>query len=111
MSTPDSRTPAGRKTISAWGRSEGHADLASTVVAVRNAVTHPKPGIDIYAPDGLLLQAWRLSVHWLQLAILRRIDYRGHAVDTADFTRWAGTSTSVPWQTDDVEGSGAGTAR
>lgn len=88
---------SGRDTLSAWGRQQGHESLAFSVVEVRNAVTHPKPGQNIYEHDGVLQQAWLLVAFWLQLAILRRIDYRGHASDTADRTRWAGDSDPVPW--------------
>ncbi len=87
----------GREAISAWGRVHGCDDLPASVVAVRNAVTHPKPGENVYAHDGVLTQAWLLAAFWLQLAVLRRIDYRGHAADTADTTRWAGNSDPVPW--------------
>lgn len=87
----------GRDAISAWGREQGCENLPASVVAVRNAVTHPKPGKNVYAHDGVLTQAWLLAVYWLQLAVLRRINYYGHAADTADMTRWAGTSNPVPW--------------
>jgi hypothetical protein len=87
----------GRAAISDWGRAHECENLPASVVAVRNAVTHPKPGENVYAHDGVLQQAWLLAVYWLQLAVLRRISYRGHAADTADVTRWAGDSDPVPW--------------
>lgn len=77
----------GRDAITSWGRSVGHLDLTSAVVGVRNAVTHPKPGRDIYAHGGVLFQALQVAANWLQLAILRRLDYEGEAADTADLTR------------------------
>lgn len=93
----------GREAISAWGCEHGWDDLPASVVAVRNAVTHPKPGENIYAHDGVLTQAWQLAVYWLQLAVLRRIGYNGHAADTADLTRWAGDSDPVPWSLADSQ--------
>lgn len=87
----------GREAISRWGREHQYQNLPASVVAVRNAVTHPKPGVNVYAYDGVLTEAWLLAVYWLQLAVLRRIEYCGHAADTADRTRWAGDSDLVPW--------------
>lgn len=87
----------GRDAISAYGRGCAYHDLAETVAEVRNRITHPKPEHNIYDHDGVVLQTWLLVSYWLELAILRRIDFRGEAVDRTNRSRWAGQSEPVPW--------------
>jgi hypothetical protein len=92
-------TTPGRSALTQYGRMHGYHDLAETVIEVRNRLIHPKPDHNIYAYENVLLEAWRHSTYWLELAILHRLGYEGHIVDRTVPGRWAGDSDPVPWNT------------
>lgn len=83
--------------LSDYGRSLGYYDLAETVVQVRNTVAHPKPGHDLYAHEGVLLDALHHVHFWLELAILCRLNYTGEVSNRTLPMRDGGVSESVPW--------------
>ncbi|MDO8392490.1 MAG: hypothetical protein Q7V57_18605 [Actinomycetota bacterium] len=93
-------TPLGVRDGDATGTSTGPVALAR----VRNAVTHPRRRHgDLSYPHGVWFAAWRLSVHYLELLILRRLGYTGAYVDRFSAV-WHGDIQQVPWSTQQGNG-------
>jgi hypothetical protein len=75
-------------------------DGAHVVTQIRNRILHPEGAQDaIYHPtlDGLVVEVWRLTGHYLALLILHSLDYRGSYRDLRRTAGWAGETTPVPW--------------
>ena len=73
------------------------ADGPTAVLRVRNMLTHPKTPSELYEHEGLVGEAARLACRYLDLGILHRIGYAGHARDRTKTTGWAGDAAPVPW--------------
>lgn len=73
-------------------------DGPTAVTRVRNRLVHPKdPQDQIYRHEGLVRDAWLLSLNYVTLLILHSIGYRGSYGDLSHLTRWAGETNPVPW--------------
>lgn len=89
---PD-RTPA----LAAYAARQDRRDGPSAVLAVRNALAHPKTPSGLYKHPGLITEAARLACRYLDLGILHRIGYTGRVRDRTKVTGWAGDTEPVPW--------------
>lgn len=87
------RTPS----LAAFASKHSYEDGLEAVVEIRHALMHPKDNEHLYAVDKTLADAARLSLRFLELVILSRIGYEGHAYERTHAGRWAGESQPVPW--------------
>jgi hypothetical protein len=92
---PISSMPAHLSALKAFAHDEGHGDAPKAVAEVRHRLTHPKRLEDIYDRDQLLIEAWWLTVRYLELLILQWVDYTGRVVDRTK-QGWPQVET-VPW--------------
>ncbi|WP_435212262.1 hypothetical protein [Streptomyces sp. bgisy034] len=89
----DSHLPA----LVDYARTHGKLDGPSAITRVRNRLIHPKtPEDQIYRHDGLVLDTWRLTLHYVTLLILHSIGYQGSYQNPTQ-KGWAGDSIPVPW--------------
>jgi hypothetical protein len=87
-----------QRTLAAFPALENLPDGPAAVASVRNRLIHPKtPHDQIYHLDGLVVDAWLLTRHYLTLLILHSIDYRGSYVRLLPPFGWAGNAVPVPW--------------
>ena len=90
----DARLPASLATAAADPALNSPADGPEFVTRVRNRIAHPPragSGYRVFPPE-VARGAWRLSLKYLQLALLNWLGYRGTAVDPVDLT-----TSRVPW--------------
>jgi hypothetical protein len=83
--------------LAQFGKSENMSDAPAALAQVRHRLTHPKNPTDMYRTPGLVAEASRLACRYLELAILHRIDYRGHIADRTKLGRWIGEADIAPW--------------
>lgn len=93
--------PSSAASLVSHGVRDGDATGTSTgpvaLARVRNAVTHPRRRHgDLSYPHDVWLAAWQLSVHYLELLILRRLGYTGAYVDRFSAV-WHSDTEPVPW--------------
>jgi hypothetical protein len=67
------------------------------VTGLRNRLVHPRDTEEPYRIEGALGQAWLLLMHYLNLAILYRLNYSGHYLEPFPPGRFAHSSGPVPW--------------
>ncbi|WP_131767014.1 hypothetical protein [Candidatus Protofrankia californiensis] len=79
------------------GGNNGAYDGPAAVAAVRHRLMHPKNAEDLYDRPGLLVEAWRLLGHYLELLILHWVGYTGKLHDTSEIPVWSGDVRQVPW--------------
>lgn len=72
-------------------------DVPAVLTAVRNRLVHPHGMWDIYDRPNLLVEAWKLLVHCLELLILHWVGYTGKVQDTSQLRGWSGEVHPVPW--------------
>jgi hypothetical protein len=72
-------------------------DAAKTITEIRHRITHPSADRMVYEIPGLVAEASRVALHYLDLVLLHWLGYRGDVVDRTDRSRWAGQSQPVPW--------------
>ncbi|TMR04353.1 hypothetical protein ETD83_08315 [Actinomadura soli] len=77
-------------------------DLAGpdAVLKIRNDLVHPPKRLSKLEWPSVaeMQQAWRLSMHYLELVILRILGYQGQYLPRLQLTaRWATDTESVPW--------------
>ena len=79
----------------------GKADWAGpeTLFSVRNRLVHPPKRIDspLSPSSRELVESWQLTTWYLELALLRVLEYRGHYWCRLRLGRWAGENEPVPW--------------
>ncbi len=79
----------------------GQADWAGpeTLFSVRNRLVHPPKRIDNpeWPSPPELVESWRLTTWYLELALLRVLEYRGDYWCRLRLGRWAGENEPVPW--------------
>ena len=80
-----------------YARANGLGDGPAALIAIRNAVTHPKDTGSLYEEPGLVGEASRLCSRYLDLAILHRLGYQGQVADRTRTYGWAGECEPVPW--------------
>jgi CRISPR/Cas system Type II protein with McrA/HNH and RuvC-like nuclease domain len=80
-----------------FAQAEQQQDAPNALALVRHRVTHPKNPRDLYRFKGLVAEASRLACRYLELAILHRIDYRGHIADRTKLGGWIGECEPAPW--------------
>ncbi|MEU3282247.1 hypothetical protein [Streptomyces antibioticus] len=89
----DTHLPA----LAKYARAQGKLDGPSAITRVRNRLIHPKtPEDQIYRHEGLVLDTWRLTLHYVTLLILHSIGYQGSYQNPTQ-SGWAGDSSPVPW--------------
>jgi hypothetical protein len=81
----------------AYARENGHGDGPAALIAIRDAVTHPKNTESLYESPRLLGEASRMCSRYLDLAILNRLGYRGKVADRTKTGGWSGECEPVPW--------------
>ena len=80
---------------------EKKGDAPEVLAQIRNDLTHPKldsPEPEVYSVPGALAEAWRLSLQYVDLLILHRIDYRGSYGSRLPDRPSALDVSSVPWR-------------
>jgi hypothetical protein len=92
---PISAIPAHLPALKAFAKNQGHGDAPKAVAEVRHRITHPKVLEDLYDRDGLLTEAWFLTVRYLELLILHWVGYTGRIVDRTK-REWPEVD-AVPW--------------
>lgn len=78
-----------------------HHDAPETLRHLRNDLVHPKPRgtLNPYHVEGALVDAWRLSLHYLELLILNDLGYSGTYGSRLHVEgRQEGDVEAVPWQ-------------
>jgi hypothetical protein len=70
--------------------------LPKAITEIRNRLTHPEKNKDIH-PSSIRIDAWRLSLWYLELTILHLINYRGVYKNRLRFT-WEGDYDELPWK-------------
>lgn len=83
--------------LAQFGKAENEGDAPAALAQVRHRLTHPKNPTDLYTTQGLVGEASRLACRYLELAILHRIDYRGHIANRTKPGRWIGEADIAPW--------------
>ncbi|GAA2018606.1 hypothetical protein GCM10009719_31920 [Nocardioides kribbensis] len=63
---------------------------------LRNKLVHPKDAAQPYKIESALWSCWLLSLEYLELLLLHRLDYRGHYLPKRPHI-WAHQSIPVPW--------------
>jgi hypothetical protein len=76
---------------------------AETVVKVRNKLVHPKESLyeTLYKHEGIVREAWQLTLEYLMLIILWDIGYLGSYQRISKLDRWHGQVEPMPWSRDD----------
>ena len=74
-------------------------DGPEMVFNVRNAVVHPPKRLsDVEWPSAdELFETWQLATWYLELSILRVLDYRGEYRSRLRLTGWKNATEMVPW--------------
>jgi hypothetical protein len=69
-------------------------------INVRNKVVHPpdKIGSVEWPSDKELFEAWQLATWYLELGILRLLEYRGNYASRLQLGGWSGQTVPVPWK-------------
>jgi hypothetical protein len=88
--------------LEARRRSLGQADLAApdALVKIRNDLVHPPKRLTQleWPSSEEMQQAWRVSMEYLELVILRAVNYQKHYLPRAQLTsRWVTDTELVPW--------------
>ncbi len=73
------------------------SDQLQALALVRDRLTHPRHPGDLYQDKGLVAEASRIACRYLELAILHRIDYRGHISNRTVLGGWIGDAERAPW--------------
>jgi hypothetical protein len=81
----------------AYAGENGLGDGPAALIAIRDAVTHPKHTGSLYVKQGLVGEASRLGSRYLDLAILNRLGYQGDVADRTRTHGWVGDCEPVPW--------------
>jgi hypothetical protein len=88
----------------------GMFDGPRVMTFVRNRLAHPNQTEQLYAADGLIIEAALLAGRYLDLLLLRELGYRGRVTDRTKPRRWSGETDAVPWfdasAADTVSGGG-----
>jgi hypothetical protein len=92
---PTSPIPTHLPALKAFANDEGHSDAPKAIAEVRHRLTHPKQLEDVYDRDRLLVEAWFLTVRYLEMLILHWVGYTGPAVDRTK-RGWPQAETA-PW--------------
>jgi hypothetical protein len=76
------------------------ADGPASVIEVRNRLVHPpKTGVQHpeWPTNGEQREAWTLALWYLELVILRVLEYDGEYASRLQRMGWVGTTEPVPW--------------
>jgi hypothetical protein len=76
---------------------ESNRDVAWAVAEVRNRIIHPKHPEDLYDRSGLITETWLFLLYFLDMVILRWIEYSGEYANRSIVKRWVGEVQVVPW--------------
>lgn len=89
---------SGESRLSEFARVNRRAgDAPDALAKVRDRLTHPRFPTELYEMKGLVMEAWLLACHYLELVILHRIGYHGQIADRTKPDRWIGESDPTPW--------------
>jgi hypothetical protein len=90
--------PASLTAMQSAAAAHGWIDGPQAITRMRNTMTHPTRSRPRFDHD-CWLEGWRLSQTYLELLLLRLMDYRGRYMSRLpDASRHAGSSTSPPWR-------------
>jgi hypothetical protein len=92
---PITPVPGHLPALKAFASDEGLGDAPKAVAEVRHRITHPKVLDDLYDREQLLIEAWWLTVRYLELLILHWVGYTGGVVDRTK-RGWPQVD-AVPW--------------
>ena len=75
-------------------------EAVELAINVRNKVVHPPDKItSVEWPSGdELVEAWQLATWYLELGILRLLEYRGNYQSRLQLLGWSGQTVPVPWK-------------
>jgi hypothetical protein len=75
-------------------------EAVELAINVRNKVVHPPDKISsVEWPSGdQLFEAWQLATWYLELGILRLLEYRGNYQSRLQLGGWSGQTEPVPWK-------------
>lgn len=89
--------PASLSRLGTIGNSRTPAwDGPKAITEIRNALVHPKKADELQQGD-ILREGWRLMTWYLELAILKVVDYGGSYGNRLASDRWVGDVEPVPW--------------
>lgn len=73
-------------------------DGPTVITEIRNRLVHPKrPTDEVYHLAGLVADASRLALRYLDLLVLHWLGYDGHVRDRTRLSGWTGDTHQVPW--------------
>jgi hypothetical protein len=70
-------------------------DGMEAITSIRNSIVHPGSGVQL--PEDSEYEAWRLSLWYIDMVLLRLCGHRGRYVNRLDEPRLAGRVVPVPW--------------
>ena len=76
-------------------------DGLGCIIKMRNDVIHPTRAKRVKWSSYQWVEAWTLTVHFLELGLLAYIGYGGQIHPRIAANRWAGYVESVPWASPD----------
>lgn len=94
--------PSGFDALTAWRGRQGRPHVAGPelIFEVRNRVVHPPKRLsdpEWLQPDELW-EAFRLATWYLELALLRILNYNGEYVSCLQLTGWTWKTEPMPWR-------------
>jgi hypothetical protein len=95
---PISSIPAHLPALKAFAKNQGHGDAPKAMAEVRHRLTHPKVLDDVYDRDGLLTEAWFLTIRYLGLLFLHWVGYTwASSIEPSGGGRRWPQVDAVPW--------------
>ena len=71
------------------------SDGPRAFIEARNEIVHPDS--DFATDTGIYVEAWRLGLRYVELAMLSLLGYEGKVADSTHLQRWQGEVEPVPW--------------
>lgn len=95
----DSAIPSSFQSLDGFATLTNCGDGPEVITRLRNKVAHPRqPGVSFGQGVSVWIEAWQLSMNYLQLLLLHRWGYQGTYLDRVKSHSLADT-ISVPWAT------------
>jgi hypothetical protein len=97
MGSIDKAIPKTLTQLETFAAAQTCQDGPDAITRLRNYVTHPhRQGGSLTQPMDTWVEAWQLSMNYLQLVILKRFGYNGHYLDRV-LSRSEHDTYLVPW--------------
>ena len=71
------------------------SDEPRAFIEACNEIVHPDS--DFATDAGIYVEAWRLGLRCVELAMLSLLGYEGKGADSTHLQRWQGVVEPVPW--------------